>query len=293
MARRPLLRTSLLRTLVLCSSLAGLPIACRSSKSFDELPPRELPTATSTTDEDIFAALAERSRSPATLWALLQMAIESPEQDGVFDAAILWKAPDAAATGDSALGTGRLRMSAFRDTLVSTHSIFDLAVGGTGYELILEGLDDGASPEGGTDWYSGPLEDPPELHPAFDIFLRLRERLFLPGRGATAENSRVERSIDEIAVAFAESANRLRVRWRLDPVSLAVRGASVLWGDREQPVEIEFKAYTQQGEHWLPSRFTLRDATKELLLDGSLIDVQLDLPLVEEDFDIDPEVDVP
>jgi len=231
-------------------------------------------------DSDIVGILDERSRPTTSLVAELSMAIESAEANGVFDAVV-----------QHVDGRG-LRITAFRDMIVGTRPIFDLALARGRYDLVLWN-DDGPAQRS-----SGPIEAAASAHGAFLAFTVLGERLFRPAASRPGASVAIERSSDELGLVeilesgpgTADAAPRL-ARWSLDPLTLGVRSVSITEIDGRVSARVIFHGYREVDGRFFPERFEIRSGADELRIDGVLRDLELDPDPAELDLDLDLDLD--
>lgn len=218
-------------------------------------------------DAAVLRVLAERSRGPRSLYALLTLAFDLPQASGVAEAVVRYQAP------------GRIRIIAFKDILGSSRGIFDLALGPESFDLRFDGPD-------GKVRTAGPLDDLARAQPGFRAFGVFREAMFLPGRLPAAGAAELVRSPQSLLVRQA-GAPGTGVEWELDPETLGVRRGRARAGDAV--VEIEYLSYRRTGDHFFPDAFELRDPAHEVLVEGRLEEVELDPEWTEADFELEEE----
>ena len=237
-------------------SLVGLVLtlflasSCTSTNwPFPEVEPGESP-------EEV---LARRTRLPKSLYAELTMSIDSPDRSGVFESVVQF----VPARG--------LRMSAFKDVIVSTRPIFDLVIEDDSFHLAFWGEDDRVEIR------SGGSAEAMELDPAFAAIYALGPGLFLPGRNVGAAARSVERSEDRRTILLGG-------RWVLDAETFGVRRA-VIRSRGHSKVEVDYTSYRRVGERFFPERIRISAEEGGLVIEGTLDDLELDVDPDELDFE--------
>jgi hypothetical protein len=119
------------------------------------------------TDEQVVARLRARAAAIRTMYAVLEITYDSAKMNGTFEAACNYVAP------------GKMRMTAFKDLVVTTEPIFDMLL--TPERYVMEMRD----PKGGeTRKSAGPRSEFAAKNPEFALFAIVGEGMFLPGIGA-------------------------------------------------------------------------------------------------------------
>ncbi len=220
-------------------------------------------------DAAVIAALRDRTERLSAVSALLTIAYEGETRSGVFSAVARWRSP-------------RLRLTAFKDLLVSTKDLFDLAFGAERFALDGTGFaDDGDASVRD----EGPLAAFAERQPEFAGFLWTREAMFLAGATAADASGTVAGDADGHGRVATRLPNGLPVTWTLAPATL-----EVLAGEIEAPdgrtIVIRYAEYaaTASGEP-VPHRILWADeragTTLEVLIE------ELDVAPVFEDGDLE------
>jgi hypothetical protein len=218
-------------------------------------------------DQAVMAILEERTRPPESLYAELRMSFQQGDRGGVCDAVVRYARP------------GRLRMTAFRDFLLSTHSIFDLLIDGQHSELTLSGEASG----GEAQKFSGTVEELARAQPGFRTFSILREGFFLPGTLPGGGLERVERSSGALTV-IERGPDGSEVRWLLDPLTLGVRRGVVRVRGESSPITLQFSSYREVNGRYFPERFALDDPGGKVRVEGLLRELELSVPVEKEAF---------
>jgi len=244
---------------VLAAALLGLVLlpGCRGGERKWPFPEVE-----SGHGDAIISRLQERTRGVRSLYAVLSMSFESKEQSAVVEAVVNYAQP------------GRIRMTAFKDTLVASRDVFDLVLTPQRYCMVLEG-------EGGPERHEGPARDLPQRLPGFRAFEVFREAMFLPGLLASHPRPRIVRS-DTTLHARTLTPSGFEVRWQLDKKTLGVEKAQVaISGDL---ITVIYLDYREVDGHFFPETFELRDPGAGVSVRGVLEDLELNLEISGEVF---------
>ncbi|MGE0707586.1 MAG: hypothetical protein AB7N76_10410 [Planctomycetota bacterium] len=154
-------------------------------------------------DEEVVAALRERSARLRALEAVIAMTYDDGARSGTCDAVFLYRAPR------------ELRLQAYKDLVVSDRQLFDLLLTPGGYALDTSFEDPPVHAR-------GPLARFPAEHPFLAGVYWAGEALFLPGAAAPGAEIRVlARRPDAIRVE-TRLASGARAEWDLDPTTLRV-----------------------------------------------------------------------
>lgn len=217
------------------------------------------PPAVGEDDGAVLATLRRRTEAPRSLYAELAMSFEGAGQNGVFDVVASYRRP------------GWLRLTAFRDLLVSTRDIFDLVLTPERFAMVIEG---GESAEGAKR-SAGAAGELGSAHRGFLAFAALREKLFLPGLLTEGESAEVERREGRIFVR-ARMRGGAEVTWRLEPSTLGIEAAELRVDGEAEPIRIEYSSYREVEGTFLPERFELDDRGGGVVIRGVLKDVEMD-----------------
>lgn len=219
-------------------------------------------------EEDVLSVLARRAPPPESLYAVLSMYYDGPDQRGSFDVVMRYRRP------------GDFRFTAFKDLVVAAHDIFDLVLRGDRYEVAYE-RDDAPLRV-----YSGPLERLASDHPRFSGFAWAREALFLPG-AVTADPPPRVRFEDDAVIVSSRLSSGVPVRWHLDPETLAVRWAR-LCPPSAAPVRLVYSDYERRAGRIMATRVRLEDPAHSLYVSGRLEELELDPVLEDSEFELEP-----
>lgn len=215
----------------------------------------------------VIAVWRKRSEGIESLYAELKMASEGGERGGVFETVVYYQAPD------------HLRIAAFRDLVVSTRSVFDLALSGDDYVLRLDG-------EAGERVYRGAASDLGAAHAEFEVFQSLRERLFLPGLVFPGESASLD--VRDGTLELTAQTSFGVIEWLADVRTLAIREARVRGPDNDERAEIHYLSYRRAGDTVLPERFRIDGASGRIVLSGWLrhveVNPELDAAILTEPF---------
>jgi outer membrane lipoprotein-sorting protein len=220
------------------------------------------PEVESGSGDVIIARLAERTDGVRSLYAVLSMSFESKEQSAVVEAVVHYAWP------------GRIRMTAFKDTLVSSRDVFDLVLTPQRYFMILEGED-------GPERHSGPARELSQRLPGFRAFEVLREALFLPGLLTGDDAGAIVRSDTALHVRTLTPSG-LDVRWQLDKKTLGVEQAQVAIS--QDFITVIYVDYREVDGRFFPETFELRDPGAGVWVRGVLQDLEINLEIPDEIF---------
>ena len=145
-------RTPLARRLVLVALAWSLMLVAGCGSPERRWP---FPRTDARDDAAILATLADRTSGIESLYAELAMAFEATERSAVFTAVVNYRAPD------------RIRMSAFKEILVASRSIFEFLLDGNRFITVFEG-------DNGPERQEGRLEDVDRVQPGFRAMIALR-----------------------------------------------------------------------------------------------------------------------
>ncbi len=212
--------------------------------------------------EAVLNVLRERTGDVRMLYAVLSMSFEMPERSGVAAAVVSYAWP------------GTMRMTAFKDTIVTSRGIFDILLTPDRYEAVLVG-------EAGPERSSGRAEDLGKLHPAFRALGAFREAVFLPGLLDRGAAPRVFRDKGRVVVTTLTPAGFL-VDWELDDLTFGVRRARAIVSGSE--ITVEYPSYREVDGRFFPERFELRDRGSHAAFAGVLEELEVNPELGEESF---------
>ncbi len=223
------------------------------------------PRVDSSNDDVVVETLRKRVAGVRTLYGVLGMSFELPERSGVADAVVRYLSP------------GTLRMSAYKDLLVTSRDVFDLCITPERFDIRIE-TDDG------TDRQSGPVEDLVRLYPGFRALGSLREAMFLPGLCDPGTTPRITRRDGRIYVNTLAPGNTV-IEYELDPTTLGVRSTRLSL--RGASMTVEYMSYREVEGRYLPERFDLRDPEMHVQILGVIREIELNSDLGPEEFQID------
>ena len=234
---------------VLPATLVLVLAGCRSSERNWPFPRTE-----ARDEATILATLADRTSGIESLYAELAMSFETKERSAVCTAVVNYRAPDA------------IRMSAFKDILIASRSIFEFLLTGNRFITVFEGGN-------GLEHQEGALEDVDRMQPGFRAMIALREAMFLPGKMQPGAPVRIDRAPGRITL-HTVTASGHAVRWELDPDTLGVLSGQVSF-DGWEPVTVHYESYRPAGRAFVPERFRLADPAAGIVLEGWLEDLEL------------------
>jgi hypothetical protein len=230
-------------------------------------PPRRwpFPEVAPAGDGEVLAILRSRTEGVESAYAELSMSFEGLERSAVATAVVRYEAP------------GKIRMTAFKDLLVSARGIFDLLLAPGGFVIEVEG-------ESGPERRSGGAGDLSALPRGFRALAALREAMFLPGRIPAGAPAAVERDGGRVVVRAAVSSGH-EVEWTLEPRTLGIESARLRLVGAPEPITVEYSSYRLAGGVYIPEAFTLRDPGEGVVVEGLLEDIELNPALEPAAFD--------
>ncbi|MBI4617648.1 MAG: hypothetical protein HY720_28815 [Planctomycetes bacterium] len=216
---------------------------------------------------DSLTILDERTRGAKSLYAELELSYDGPERSGVFEAAFYFQEPAS------------IRMTVFKDLILSTREIFDIVLTPDRYRLSFEGEN------GGSKTASGPSDGFAKEHTSFASFYWIREAFCLPGRSSTRKSD-----------ARIEMESRLSsgaiVNWEFLPRTLQVTGARIFDGT-ERIYRLDYDDYrAQEGVH-VPGWVRIHDFTEGTKVEALLAYLEINPVLEDWVFDTDPSTPAP
>ena len=240
------------------TSAALLALGCQAQRNW----PFEAVEASS--PEAVIDIVRARARAINTLWARVQVEIDSQKFSGAFDLASIYKRPDS------------LHMVAFKGLLLSSRPIFELTFTGTEYRLVLY-------EEDSTTRTAGPSTRFTTDHPDLARLYWLRELLFLAGECLPgAELSRAESggpwTLD------GETRDGARVRFRLEPKTLGVVAAAIEPPDDSGPVDVLYQDYEKVGDVYVPSRVEASSRDRQFAMVAVVAELDVNVEIDDEVF---------
>ncbi len=189
-------------------------------------------------DEQIVTVLRQRTAPAKTLYAELALDYQDPDREGSFEGVFSWQS----------LGT--MRMTAFKDLIITTRYVFDIELTQTRFSIEID-------PEGDSPTKDrGPVAKFKSLYPRFSTFFDAREAMFLPGTlGPTTRVVRKRRGL----WVHTRVESGAEIVWKLAPRTLRV-----LSGTLEEGGTLTYGDYIRQEGAFIPQRMTLVDARHEL-----------------------------
>lgn len=207
-------------------------------------------------DDPAVVALLDRRTSFETLYAVLAIDYESPDRSASFEAVCHLRAD------------GAMRLTAFKDLVLSTRYLFDLTLAGGAYRIE---VDDEERVED-----AGPIDRFAGRHPGFAAFQWLREALALPGSIGPPSATAVETEAEVVRVRTI-LASGAPVEWSCDLPTLRVDRAVVDAPDRT--LTLVYSDHRQVAGRFLPGRVRLEDPAAATVIEARLEEVELDVPI--------------
>lgn len=225
--------------------------------------PAPYPAVAGLDDAACVAALQSRTRGVESAYALLSMAFDGPERSGTIDAAVQWRAPHA------------LRVTAFKDLVLSARDVFDLLLGDVDYAFVFH--DDDAPVRA-----RGPVASFPSAHPRFATFYWAGEALLLAG--AVGDEGRVVARSDELVQVEARLRNGAAVTWTLSAANLTpFMGRIVAPGERV--LTIRYHGWVEVDGRVLPREVSLDDPSAGFAVRFEASDLEVNVELDPQAFD--------
>jgi len=217
--------------------------------------------------------LDARARAVRSVYAVVRVSIDGQEFSGTFDVASSFQWPD------------RLRMSAFKDVLLGTRSIFDLAFKDGAYAFVLQA-------EEKAELRRGVLDRFPDENPRMAALFWMREALFLPGSSLGDPGVQGVRVIDPGSPTTPGRAESLissgaRAEWIFDPATLEVRNARIHPLGDAGPIAITYGGYRAVSGAFIPGDVRIEDPQEGFLMRAILRDLELNPDLDPSAFDIE------
>lgn len=240
--------------IALLFALLGLTAGCCGSPDDVEFP--EVSYASSAE-----AVAVVRSRTAVrSLYAVISMAFDGPAHSGTFDVVVNYQAPR------------KLRMTAFKDLIVSTHDIFDLLLTPQGYTA-----EHRPQEQGDPVVQKGPLAKLPQDLPRFAGFYLCAEGLFLPGSLADPSQAKLEGAVLEGTLASGQS-----VRWGLDPRTLKVVSGRVATDGGA--IDLRYDRYRKVQGFYLPWRVRYHEARTKTRIEVRVKELEVNPRLAADVF---------
>lgn len=235
---------------------------CRAPERHWPFPP--VPAALS--DAEVLATIESRVSGVRSLYAVLAMSFDiKGGRGGVMDAVVRYEHP------------GRIRMTAFKDLLISSRGIFDLVLDQG--RFFFDGID--FEGDGGPKYEEGDVAELARLQPGFRAMAGLGEAMFLPGLIGPDRQARVLRRPEGIAV-LTSSPTGHPLEWTLDPATLGVtRGILEVPGGR---ATVTYESYRVVDGVYVPEQFALDDPGAGVRVSGILEELEANPELEEDDF---------
>jgi hypothetical protein len=208
-----------------------------------------------------------RTTGLRTLTALLTVAFSGRERQGTFDMVMHYAAAD------------KMRFTAFKDLAFSTRPIFDLVFVGDQYHVTMQD-------QGERHVYQGQVARFAQDMPALRVFLLVAEAFFLPGFDSFG-NPPV--FIDAATPQFTTRLNHgVTAHWFARPDNLEVIHARLDWVSPRGRISyfLEYSDYRQLEAYHIPGRVTLREPQDGFVTRTVVKQVDINLPLPAEAFDV-------
>jgi len=234
----------------------GLLVACAAGCG--SVPVSPFPVVGPLDDAATVAVLRSRTAAVHSAYALLSMAFDSPDRSGTVDAAVNWRAPH------------ELRVTAFKDLVLTTRDVFDLLLGAQEYALEFSEDDDGAGRD------QGPLADFPQAQPEFAGFYWAGEALLLGG--AVHDVGCVVRRDGETVEVAATLRNGAPVTWVLASDTLTPRSGRIQ-APGGRVLTLRYLGWTQVGGHFLPHSVELDDPSAEFSVRFEAVELEVNVEL--------------
>jgi hypothetical protein len=210
-------------------------------------------------DAATVATLRSRTAAVSSGYAVLAMAFDGPERSGTLDAAVHWRAPH------------ELRVTAFKDLVLTARDVFDLLLGSEEYALELVEDDDRRTRD------RGAVAVFPQAHPRFAGFFWAGESLLLAG-AVHGDDGRVVRRDAETVQVAARLRNGATVTWVLSADTLTPREGRIE-APEGRVLTLRYLGWAQVGEQILPDVVELEDPAGDFAvrMEASEFEVNVDL----------------
>lgn len=214
-------------------------------------------------NDELLSLIEARTAKVQSLYAELSASFIGQHQSGVFELVSYYQAPD------------QWRFSAFRDSMLSIHPLFDLVVNGKMFRLRQ------LSRDGESNMRAGKLAELGGTD-GFGVFAALQASLFLPGhRVDTAWRMSADA---KRRVVVVEAADGWWIRWYLDAATFGIERAEVSRGDAPPQSTIEYLSYREVNGVFLPEHFRIIE--DDQTLEGVLRLVEFNPTLAGDVFEL-------
>ncbi|MBI3723244.1 hypothetical protein HY251_04710 [bacterium] len=238
-----------------------LALACLSGCASTE--PSVFPDLGPLTDEQALAIIHSRTEAARSLQAVLSVTYESKEFDGTFTAVCNYEAP------------GKMRITAFKDIVLSTRGIFDILFTPTEYAIDVAEM-------GGTPAVHdrGKIVGFPSKHPRFAGFFLAGEVLFLPGKVLNAARCRDFADGDALGALLISGwlPSGAAASFFFDEGTLRPTTGSVL--DRERrSATLDYRDWRKTRGVFIPGSVVFVDKTTHTTITCKVQDLDVNTPL--------------
>jgi hypothetical protein len=196
------------------------------------------------------------------------LTLTSPARQGTFSLIVQYDA------------RGKMRFTAFKETLLGSQTIFDLLLDGAVYYLTLSATE-------ATEQHQGSLRHFMRDHPEFRAFPVLREAFFLPGFDA---RGRLPTFVPTTASQFTtQLTSGATAHWFLKQTTLEITHAQVDWESPEEPphhvsFNLRYGDYRHIQPYYIPGRLTLIDRQQGVTVVGFVRQIEINIPHLPEAF---------
>lgn len=210
-------------------------VSCQDSRK-----PLPFPPVGPLAPDDQIDLIRTRYSTVRSLWAVVQVAMESGELSGSFEVVSVFSRPD------------QLHMSAFKGLLLSSRPIFELTFASGKYCLVLH------HENGDVEESRGNIESFVSRHRDMAELFWLRQLMFLPG-----EVNKVTGPIEKLPegnslILKGVTIDGAQVRSQLDPQTLAVLSSSLTPPGSESTYEIHYADYREIDGLFIPERIDVK-----------------------------------
>src|SRR5262249_5871640 len=248
--------------------LVGLLLMSCASMPPASLAPSPFPALRDLEPTDRAQVVQSRTTGVQTLAATLAASYTIGRQHGTFDMVVHYAVP------------GVLRVTAFKDTVLSASILFDLLLTGEKYRVYTHG-------DAGEQTYEGSVQQFAQAYPTFRTFFLLGEAFFLPGFDGQGQLPRVNATGTRLTTRLRSGVS---ARWFANAKTLEITQACFLWQSEAGALRLvlRYQDYRQVGDYYIPQRVTVLDRRLAFTAESVVKDVEINAPLAPGAFDVTP-----
>jgi hypothetical protein len=245
-------------------------VSCQCSRR-----PLPFPPVGPLAPDDQIDLIRTRYSTVRSLWAVVQVAMESGELSGSFEVVSVFRRPD------------QLHMSAFKGLLLSSRPIFELTFASGEYCLLLHHED------GGVEESRGEIESFVSRHRDMAELFWLRQLIFLPG-----EVNKVTGPIEKLPegnslILKGITVDGAQVTSQLDPQTLAVLSSSLTPPGSESTYEVHYAEYREIDGLFIPERIEVKSSKIDFWMNAVVGEMEVNGAVDPSVFEMDDKGSTP